>query len=215
MNISVLGTGVVGNTIATKLVSLGHDVMMGSRTASNEKAAAWVAAAGKGASAGTFADAAKHGEIIFNCTNGGGALDALKAAGATNLNGKIIVDVTNPLDFSKGMPPTLLVGNTDSLGEMIQREFPEAKVVKTLNTVNCNLMVNPSLLSGEHDMLLCGNDAAAKATVKEILTDWFGWKIILDIGDLSGARSMEAWVILWVRFMGTLGTMNFNLHMVK
>ncbi|MBS1904391.1 MAG: NAD(P)-binding domain-containing protein [Bacteroidetes bacterium] len=215
MNIAVLGTGMVGNAIATKLVSLGHHVTMGSRSATNEKAAAWAAANGSNASVGTFADAAKFGEIVFNCTNGDGSLAALQAAGAANLDGKVLVDIANPLDFSKGMPPTLLIGNTDSLAESIQREFPNAKVVKTLNTVNCNVMVNPSLVPGDHDMMLCGNDTEAKATVKDILTNWFGWKHIHDLGDLTAARPMEAYVIYWVRFMGTLGTPNFNMHIVR
>lgn len=205
----------VGTTIGAKLIGLGHNVRMGSRTATNEKALAWVAANGANASNGTFADAAEFGEIIFNCTNGAGALDALHAAGVANLNGKVLIDITNPLDFSKGMPPTLLVANTDSLGESIQRAFPDTKVVKTLNTVTCSVMVDPSLLSGEHDMMLCGNDAGAKATVKDILMNWFGWKIVHDLGDLTAARPMEAYVIYWVRFMGTLGTPNFNIHIVK
>lgn len=215
MNIAVFGTGMVGTTIGAKLIGLGHNVRMGSRTATNEKALAWVAANGANASNGTFADAAEFGEIIFNCTNGAGALDALHAAGVANLNGKVLIDITNPLDFSKGMPPTLLVANTDSLGESIQRAFPDTKVVKTLNTVTCSVMVDPSLLSGEHDMMLCGNDAGAKATVKDILMNWFGWKIVHDLGDLTAARPMEAYVIYWVRFMGTLGTPNFNIHIVK
>src|SRR2546423_638173 len=126
MKIAILGTGIVGNTIGSKLIELGHDVKMGSRTANNEKAAEWVKKAGGKASQGTFADAAAHGEIIFNCTSGGVSLDALKMAGANNMKGKIIVDVSNPLDFSKGMPPTLHphLSNTTSVGEEIQKAFP-------------------------------------------------------------------------------------------
>src|SRR6184192_2318157 len=131
MKFGVLGSGMVGSAIAGKLVSRGHEVRMGSRTAANEKAAAWVSSAGKGASQGTFADAAAFGEIVFNCTSGAGSLDALKQAGAKNLEGKVLIDVANPLDFSKGMPPSLTVSNTDSLGEQIQREFPKARVVKS------------------------------------------------------------------------------------
>ncbi len=128
MKIGILGTGIVGNTIGTKLVQLGHDVMMGSRSKTNEKAGAWVKASGPKASQGTFADAAKFGEILFNCTNGMASLEVLKLAGAESTKGKILIDISNPLDFSKGMPPTLSVSNTDSLGEQIQRAFPEAKV---------------------------------------------------------------------------------------
>lgn len=216
MKIAVLGTGMVGNTIATKLVQLGHKVMMGSRTSNNEKATDWVQKNGVNASQGTFADAAKSGEIIFNCTNGSGALAALQAAGKENLDSKIVVDISNPLDFSKGMPPTLLVANTDSLGEQIQRAFPQAKVVKTLNTINAQVMVNPSLVPGEHDVFVSGNDPDAKAKVKEILTNGFGWKNVVDLGDITGARSMEMYVILWVRMMmGPVGNPNFNLHISK
>jgi len=215
MKIAVLGTGVVGNTIATKLVQLGHTVTMGSRTANNEKAATWVKTAGSNASQGTFSDAARSGEIVFNCTNGANSLAALQSAGAENLKGKIIVDVSNPLDFSKGMPPSLFVCITDSLGEQIQKAFPEAKVVKTLNTVNCNVMVNPSMLHGEHDNFVSGNDEGAKTQVKELLTSGFGWKNVIDLGDLTGARHQEMWLLMWVRLMGVFGSPNFNLHMVK
>lgn len=216
MKIAVLGTGMVGHAIATKLVQLGHQVMKGSRTSNNEKASAWVQNNGPNASQGTFADAAKFGEIIFNCTNGAGALAALQSAGEENLGNKLLIDITNPLDFSKGMPPTLLVANADSLGEQIQKAFPNSKVVKTLNTVNCNVMVNPSLVPGEHDVFVSGNDADAKAMVKDILVNWFGWKNVVDLGDITGARSMEMYVILWVRMMmGPIGNPNFNIHIVK
>lgn len=211
----MLGTGMVGATIGTKLIELGHSVRMGSRTPSNEKALAWAAVNGERASTGTFADAAAFGELVFNCTNGASAMHALNDATALNLKGKVLIDISNPLDFSKGMPPTLLVANTDSLAESIQRTFPDAKVVKTLNTVNCNVMVNPSLVAGEHDMMLCGNDAEAKAVVTDILKNWFGWKIVHDLGDLTAARAMEMYVIYWVRLMGTLGTPNFNIHVVS
>jgi predicted dinucleotide-binding enzyme len=158
VRIGVLGTGEVGNRLGTKLVSLGHEVKMGSRTAKNPKAVEWAKANGPKASAGTFADAAKHGEVVFNCTSGSASLEALKQAEAGNLRGKVLIDVANPLDFSKGMPPSLAVSNTDSLAEQIQRGFPDAKVVKTLNTTSNPVMVNPGLLPGEHDVFVCGND---------------------------------------------------------
>ena len=213
MRIGVLGTGVVGTAIASKLVALGHEVRMGARSATNEKAAGWVQRAGGRASQGTFADAAMHGEIVFNCTAGAAALDALKAAGSGNLAGKVLIDVTNPLDFSKGMPPTLFVSGDDSLGERIQRAFPEARVVKSLNTMNAELMVNPGRVKGDHDVFLSGNDAAAKARVSEILRS-FGWKSILDLGDLTTARAVEAYVLLWVRLWGALKTADFNIKVV-
>ncbi|TNE47282.1 MAG: NADP oxidoreductase [Deltaproteobacteria bacterium] len=212
MKIGVLGTGMVGVAIASKLVELGHHVCMGSRSANNEKAVAWVEKAGVGASQGTFADAASLGEVVFNCTSGGASLSALQMAGAANLNGKVLIDLANPLDFSQGMPPRLSVCNDDSLGEQIQRAFPEAKVVKTLNTMNCDIMVNPALVSGDHDVFLCGNDDDAKAQVVEILKNWFGWKHIHDLGDITNARGTEAFLPLWVRMWGTLGTANFNIH---
>lgn len=216
MRIAVLGTGSVGNTIGTKLVALGHEVKMGSRDAANPKAAAWVSGAGSRASAGTFADAAAFGELVFNATSGTGALAALQAAGAENLRGKIVVDISNPLDFSKGMPPTLTVTNTDSLGEQLQRAFPEAKIVKTLNTVNCVLMVSPSnLAGGEHDMFICGNDKEAKGRVTEILKGWFGWKNLIDLGDITNARATEGVLPLWVRLYGHLKTPNFSLRVVR
>jgi predicted dinucleotide-binding enzyme len=214
MKFGVLGTGMVGTTIASKLVSLGHQVRIGARTSTNEKAAAWAKAAGPGASAGTFADAAAFGEIVFNCTNGAGTLHALDAAGDANLRGKILIDVANPLDFSKGMPPTLLIANTDSLGEQVQRTHPDARVVKALNTMNCNVMVKPDLVPGDHDVFLCGNDPAAKAEVATLLTS-FGWRHIVDVGDISAARGQEMFVILWARLFGALGTPTFNFHLAR
>ncbi len=215
MKIGVLGTGVVGETIGTKLIQLGHKVKMGSRTANNDKAAAWVKQSGAGASQGTFADAAAFGEVLFNCTSGKASLDALRLADAANLQGKILIDVANPLDFSRGMPPSLLVCNTDSLGEQIQRAFPDAKVVKTLNTMNCQLMVNPGLLSEEHVVFVSGNEAEAKATVITILKDWFGWKSVVDLGDITTARGTEMVLPLWVTLRGQLQTPTFNFKLVK
>ena len=215
MKIAILGTGMVGNTIATKLLTLGHEVKMGSRTADNPKAAEWVAANGARASQGTYADAAAFGELAFNCTAGVGSREALEAAGKKNLAGKILVDVSNPLDVSKGMPPTLSVCNTDSIAEQLQRAFPETKVVKALNTMNCHLMVDPSLIKGDHDVFLSGNDTGAKGQVAEILKGWFGWKHVVDLGDLSTARGTEGYVALWVRAFGALGTADFNIKLVR
>lgn len=215
MKIGVLGTGMVGNAISTKLVQLGHQVRMGSRTADNPKASDWVKANGAKASHGTFADSAAYGEILFNCTAGTASLEALTLAGANNLRGKILIDIANPLDFSKGMPPALSVSNTDSLGEQIQRALPEAKVVKTLNTVNCNVMVKPSLVPGDHDMFICGNDSAAKARVTDILKNWFGWKSVFDLGDITGARAMEMFLPIWLRLMMKFQTPSFNVKIVK
>lgn len=215
MKIGILGTGMVGATLGTKLINVGNQVMMGSRSAENEKAAEWVKLNGSSASHGTFADAASFGKIIFNCTSGSGSIAALKSAREKNLNDKILIDVANPLDFSKGMPPTLFVCNTDSLGEQIQREFPGVDVVKTLNTVNCNVMVHPSLVSGEHDLFICGNNEEAKSHVIDLLKNWFGWQSIIDLGDITNARAMEMLLPIWIRLWGKLGTANFNYKIVR
>jgi predicted dinucleotide-binding enzyme len=214
MKIGMLGTGVVGRSIGTKLVSLGHEVKMGSRTPDNEAAAGWVSSAGSGASQGTFADAAAFGELVFNCTSGSASLDALRAAGAENLAGKVLVDVSNALDFSDG--PALFVTTRESLGEQIQAAFPEARVVKTLHTVNAAVMVDPSIVPGEHDVFVSGNDAAAKEDVTALLES-FGWdrKRILDLGDLTGARGTEMYVMLWVRLRQTFGSNHFNVQVVR
>jgi predicted dinucleotide-binding enzyme len=212
MRIGVLGTGIVGKTIAHKLAKLGHDVRMGSRAAGGEKAKAWVKEAGGKSSEGTFADAAMHAEIVFNCTSGIGSLDALKAAGAKNLQGKTLVDVANPLDFSKGMPPTFTVCNTDSLGEQIQHAFPTANVVKTLNTVTAAVMVDPSIIPGVHTMFVSGNDQNAKAEVINILKTGFGWKEVIDLGDIKGARAQEMHLALWLRLYTRFQTPNVNVR---
>lgn len=212
MRIGILGTGVVGKTLGTKLAKLGHEVRMGSRAAGGEKAKAWIKEAAARSSEGSFADAAAHGEIVFNCTPGMASLDALKAAGAKNLQGKILIDVANPLDVSKGMPPTLSVCNTDSLGEQIQRAFPTAKVVKSLNTVAAAVMVEPSLIPGVHTMFVSGNDAKAKAEVINLLKTGFGWKEVMDLGAITGARAQEMLLPLWLRVYMKLKTPNVNIH---
>jgi len=217
MKIAVFGTGQVGDAIGSKLVTLGHHVMMGSRTATNEKAAAFVAKHNGLAVAGTFAQAAAFGEIIFNCTSGGGSVEALTMAGKENVHGKIIVDIANPLDFSKGMPPTLSVTNTTSLGEEIQKAFPNSHVVKALNTMWNGLMVNPGLVNnGDHDTFLSGNDEAAKATVREILRS-FGWndKNIIDLGDITTARGPEMYLPLWLHIYGATKSGAFNIKIVS
>jgi predicted dinucleotide-binding enzyme len=215
MRIGILGTGTVGKTLGTKLAKLGHEVRMGSRTAGGEKAKAWVKEAGGKSSEGTFADAAIHGEMLFNCTSGMVSLAALSAAGARNLNGKILLDVSNPLDFSKGMPPTLSVCNTDSLGEQIQRAYPLAKVVKSLNTVTAALMVEPSLVPGVHTMFVSGNDAQAKAEVINLLETGFGWEEVMDLGDITGARAQEMYLPLWLRLFTKLQNPNVTIRVVR
>lgn len=217
MKIAVLGTGNVGDTIGSKLIDLGNEVMMGSRTADNEKTKAFINKNNGKANAGTFAAAAAFGEIIINCTSGGGSLEALKLAGENNLKGKVLVDLANPLDFSKGMPPTLSVVNTTSLAEEIQKAFPGTKVVKALNTMWCGLMVNPAMVNGgDHNTFICGNDADAKAKVKDLLKT-FGWheKNILDLGDLTAARGTEMYLPLWLRIYGATNNGAFNIKIVS
>jgi hypothetical protein len=217
MKIGILGTGMVGQAIATKMIQLGHSVMMGSRSGKHEKAEAWIAANGESASQGTFAETASFGEIIFNCTKGEITLEVIKQAGAENLKGKILADVTNPLDFSKGMPPTLLIVNDNSLGEEIQKALPETHVVKTLNTMTAPVMVNPSLVNGgDHSVFLSGNSQDAKAKVGALLQE-IGWKEnnIIDLGDITTARGSEQLLPIWVRLYAAMGSPMFQFKIVK
>jgi 8-hydroxy-5-deazaflavin:NADPH oxidoreductase len=215
MRLGVLGTGTVGRTLATKLVELGHEVKMGSRQAGNEAAVAWAGAAGEAASQGSFADAAAFGELVLNATAGAASLDALSAAGADNLGGKVLIDVANPLDASAGMPPTLTVCNDDSLSESIQRAFPDARVVKSLNTVNADVMIDPGIVPGSHTMFVSGNDEGAKGEVAGLLES-FGWNRddIMDLGDISAARGQEMYLPLWLRLYGATGTAHLNVKVV-
>jgi 8-hydroxy-5-deazaflavin:NADPH oxidoreductase len=214
MRIGVLGTGMVGRAISTRLVELGHEVVMGTRD--RAKADDWVSSVGtaEGARSGSFAEAAAHGELVVNATSGLGSLDALRQAGAEHLRGKVLVDIANPLDFSHGMPPRLSVVNTDSLGEQIQREFPQTQVVKTLNTVNADVMVAPQRLTEAHTIFVAGNSAEAKATVTDLLRS-FGWSSILDLGGIAAARGMEMYLPLWLSLMGAQGTAVFNIKVVR
>ncbi len=216
MKVAVLGTGMVGRTLADALARLGHEVAMGSRSRDNEVATRWAAESVGRASHGTFREAAAEAELVFNCTAGAASLDALSAAGAENLAGKVLVDVANPLDFSQGMPPSLTVSVTDSLGEQIQRAFPETRVVKALNTINRLVMVDPSRAGGNSDVFVCGDDDHAKDQVRELLRG-FGWpdESVVDLGDISAARGTEGYLLLWLRLMGALGTADFNIKVVR
>jgi predicted dinucleotide-binding enzyme len=196
-----------GRTLATKLISLGHEVTMGSRKAGNEAAVAWAEEAGQLAAEGDFAQAAGFGELVVNATAGSASLDALASAEPENLAGKVLIDVSNPLDFSGGMPPVLTCCNTDSVGEQIQRAFPEARVVKSLNTVNADVMVEPSIIPGSHSIFVAGEDGDSKAVVKDLLND-FGWPEadILDLGGIRAARGLEMYLPLWLALYGATGT---------
>jgi 8-hydroxy-5-deazaflavin:NADPH oxidoreductase len=212
MQLGVLGSGMVGQAMSARLVELGHKVMIGTRDAS--KLSAW-STSNENVKIGSFAETASHGEMIFNATNGFGSLQALDLAGAANLSGKVLVDISNPLDFSKGFPPSLIVSNTYSLAEQSQRTYPNTKVVKTLNTVTARLMVYPrEVADGDHQIFVSGNDAEAKSQVAELLKS-FGWIHILDLGDITSARAAEMYLPLWVRMYGALNSAMFNVKIVK
>lgn len=230
MKIAIIGTGSVGRTIASKLVELNYDVMLGTRNVPDKLAdstkdnygnpsfSEWYKLNDK-IKLGSFAEAAAFGELVINATNGRNSVTALILAGAKNLAGKVMIDIANPLDFSNGMPPSLLQGlnNTNSLGEEIQKTFPDSKVVKTLNTMWCGLMINPALVGkGDHVNFLSGNDAEAKSKVKKLLNH-IGWKDenIIDIGDISGARATESLLPIWLKVMGVLNSSAFNFKVVR
>ena len=224
MKLAVLGTGMVGRTIASKLTGLGHEVTLGTRDpdaarqkpapANGKSLAGWLAEH-PGVSLLPFAEAARSADMVFAALNGSAALETLSAA-AEPIGTAILVDITNPLDFSKSMPPSLFVSNTDSLAETIQRALPRARVVKTLNTVNANVMVDPGLVeAGEHTMFVCGNDEAARRTVADFLKTGFGWTDVMDLGDLTAARGMEASLHLWLKLWGALGTPSFGIKVVR
>jgi len=213
MNIGVLGTGATGQIIGSKLVQLGHDVMLGSRDEANPKAVAWAKDLGHNALCGSFMNTAEFGEIIFNCTQGSASLEALRMAGEVNLNDKVLIDTANPIDHSTDLW-TLTVCNTDSLGEQIQREFPRAKVVKTLNTINVNVIVDPNKLIEKTHVFVSGNDIEAKATVVRILKEWFGWREVIDLGDITTSRSVEMYMLLWRSLRKSISAQRFNIKVV-
>lgn len=230
MKIAIIGTGIVGKTIASKLVELNHDVMMGTRNVSDKLASTatdnygnppfgeWIKTNSK-VKLGSFAEAAAFGELVVNATNGSNSITALILAGTKNLAGKVLIDIANPLDFSNGMPPSLLPGlnNTNSLAEEIQRTFPDTMVIKTLNTMWCGLMVNPNLVgNGDHINFISGNNSEAKNKVIKLLNQ-FGWldKNIFDIGDITGARATESLLPIWLKVMGVTKNGAFNFRLVR
>jgi len=227
MKIGIIGSGSVAQILAGKLAAAGHAVTISSRDTTKAKESSlgpipsaddWAAEArakGLEATAGSFAEAAVAGELIINATPGGGSLEALQAAGAENLRGKILVDLSNPLDSSQGMPPILSVCNTDSVGEQIQAAFPETRVVKTLNTVTAYLMVDPDRLPEQTDLFVAGNDAEAKEWVAQrLLRETLGWERITDLGDITASRGAEMYLALWLRLWGATGTGILNVRLV-
>ncbi|GGD64183.1 NADPH-dependent F420 reductase [Paenibacillus nasutitermitis] len=214
MKIGFIGSGNVGQTLGLALIKRGHDVMLGARTPS--KLVSWLETFGQNelASVGSIQEAAAHGEIVINATPGTVSLEALREAGSQSLAGKILIDLALPLDFSNG-ELRLSVANSDSLGEQIQRAFPDTKVMKTLNTVTSALMVNPlSLADGQHDLFISGNDADAKKEVIGYLKEWLGWQSIIDLGDISSARGTEHLLLLSSRVYGAFGHPDFNFRIV-
>ncbi len=217
MELAVLGTGSAGRAIAARLAELGHEVSIGTRDPDATRARADYAEwAGDHPQVrlATYAAAAGAAEVVLHVTNGASALDVLALAGADNLDGKVLIDVSNPLDFSQGMPPTLFVKDTDSLAEQIQRAFPAARVVKTLNTMNNEVMVHPDLLPDPGSVFVSGDDAEAKATATELLSE-FGHTDVIDLGDLATARGAEMLLPIWVRLMSVMGTARFNFKVVR
>ncbi|GAB3260399.1 NADPH-dependent F420 reductase [Nocardioides dilutus] len=225
MKTAVLGTGTVGRTIAARLAELGHTVVVGTRDPQetltrtepdgmgNAPYAEW-AAAHDGVSLAGFADAAAGAEVVVNATNGAASKEVLGLAGADNLAGKVLIDISNPLDFSQGMPPTLFVKDTDSLGEQIQRTFPQARVVKSLNTLNADLMVRPDTLPEGSSVFVSGDDAEAKQVVVGLLEE-FGHTDVIDLGDITTARGVEMLLPVWLRLWGALGSPAFNFKIVR
>jgi 8-hydroxy-5-deazaflavin:NADPH oxidoreductase len=211
----VLGTGTVGTTIATKLVELGHEVRMGSRESGGKRASAWAAEAGERASEGDFAAAAEFGETVVNATAGTASLAALEQAGIANLSGKVLIDIANPLDPSGDGLPTLAFANDTSLAEEIQAALPDTRVVKTLNTVNASIMVDPGSLPEPTDVFVSGNDEQAKAEVAALLAE-FGWERdrVRDLGDVSTARGPEMYMAIWLRLWRATGTAAMNIRIV-
>jgi predicted dinucleotide-binding enzyme len=227
MRIAILGTGTVGQTLAAKLADLGHQVTIGTRDVTetlardakdafgNPPYKVW-AAAHPTVALDTLARAAANGEVVINALSGAGTLAGLAAAGEANLANKILIDIANPLDFSKGMPPSLFVVNTDSLAEQIQRQFPLTRVVKALNTVNAYVMVDPAKVAGgEHSMFVSSNDVEARKQVAGWLREWFGWRDVIELGDITTARGTEMLLPLWVRTWGALGTPMFAFRVAR
>ena len=213
MKIGILGTGDVGQALGIGFANLGHDVKMGSRDPNQEKVKAWVNKAGAKASAGTFAEAAAFGELAVLCTIWTGAENAIQLAGPNNLNGKVVIDTTNPLDFSGGVPPKLAVGHTDSAGEQVQRWLPHSRVVKAFNIVGSAHMFKPEFPGGPPDMFICGNDDQAKATVTDLLKA-FGWSVI-DIGGIECARYLEPLAMVWIRHFFRVNSVNHAFKLLR
>ena len=213
MKIGILGTGDIGQALGIGFTNLGHDVKMGSRDPNQEKVKAWVNKAGAKASAGTFAEAAAFSELAVLCTIWTGAENAIQLAGPNNLTGKVVIDTTNPFDFSEGIPPKLAVGHTDSAGEHVQCWLPNSRVVKAFNIVGSAHMFKPEFPGGPPDMFICGNDEQAKETVTDLLKA-FGWSVI-DIGGIECARYLEPLAMVWIRHFFRINSVNHAFKLLR
>lgn len=205
MKIGILGSGDVGRKLGDGLIEIGHEVKIGTRDPNKEQIVQWLRNHGNGekqkASVGSFTEAASFEDMVIIATQWDGTINAIKMADSATKNfaGKIVIDVTNPLDFSKGMPPKLAVGHTDSAGETVQRLLPDAKVIKTFNIVGNPHMVHPDFPCGPPTMFICGNDEEAKKMIMDSILTPFGWETI-DIGGIEGARLLEPLAMLWITY---------------
>jgi len=211
--VGVLGTGEVGRRLAAGFCSRGHEVMIGSRDPDKPELREWLSGPGAGIEAGLFADAARHGEVLVMAVLGNAAADAIAEAGPANFGGKVVIDAMNPLDFSAGFPPKLSITGEDSLGERVQRELPDARVVKAFNTIGNQYFVDPGFSEGQPTMLIAGDDEAAKRTVGDVLAD-FGWPAAVDIGGIEGSRELEAICIAWVKIGGSRGAWDHGFKLL-
>jgi predicted dinucleotide-binding enzyme len=211
--IGVLGTGEVGRRLAAGFKSRGHDVTIGSRDADKPKLREWLSGDGAGIQAGTFAEAAAHGQLLVLAVLGNAAEDVIADAGGENFSGKVVIDAMNPLDFSGGFPPKLSISGEDSLGERVQRAVPDAKVVKAFNTIGNPFFVDPSFSDGKPTMLIAGDDEDAKHTVGDVLAD-LGWPDPVDIGGIEGSRELEAICIAWIKVGGARGAWDHGFRLL-
>lgn len=223
MKIGIIGTGVVAQTLGSKLLGQGHDVALGTRDPNKlddkkmfgATLREWKSQTENRGKVVTFKEAAAHGELLVNATSGIVSVEALKLAAADQVGAKVLLDVANELDFSKGMPPAVLASQERCLAEKIQAAFPNLKVVKSLNTVNAFVMVDPRAVGGgEHTVFVSGNDGEAKAKVTTLLKA-FGWTDVLDLGDLSTARGPEMYMAMWIRLWGATGSGQVNVKVVR
>lgn len=214
MKAGILGSGAVGQYLSKGFAKYGYQVMMGTRNPDDPKIIEWLSGSDEKVKAGTFSQTSEFGDILVLATLWTGTESAINLAGKENFKEKILIDATNPLDFSRGLPPSLYIGHTDSGGEQVQRWLPDTRVVKAFNIVGHANMVDPEFPEGKPDMFICGNDAGAKKEVTKILNT-FGWPFVTDIGDISGARELESLCILWVKYAIISGQWNHAFKVVK